>query len=252
MDFRNIKGVFFDLGYTLIEYGGHDWRMIDLEGHKRGYDELVARGYLLPPFGVFHERLEELKTECRPADRESLKEWKATDAPAALLAEFGVDDPAAMSALFIRMVYTEAQKYMQVCEGGVDTLRGLKERGFVTGIISNTLYPPEFPNSDLARLGLQPYLDITVYSSEIGYRKPHPADFEAAANRSGLEPQEIIYIGDRFHVDVLGAREAGMVGILKYRPGMIYPDPLPIDIPVLQSIHEILSLTPGVAEREKT
>jgi putative hydrolase of the HAD superfamily len=251
MDFRHIKGVFFDLGYTLIEYGGHDWRMIDLEGHKRGYDDLVARGYPLPPFGIFHERLEQLKSECRPADRESLREWKATDAPAALLAEFGVDDPAAVSARFIRMVYTEAQKYMQVCERGVETLRRLKERGYLTGIISNTLYAPEYPNSDLVRLGLQPYLDITVYSPEIGYRKPHPAVFEAAVTRSGLEPREMIYVGDRYDVDVLGARKAGLVGVLKYRPGMNYPDSLPNDVPVLRSVPEILNLAPGVAEREK-
>jgi len=52
--------------------------------------------------------------------------------------------------------------------------------------------------------------------------KPSPAFFEAAARELGLPPDRIAVIGDDLEGDVLGAREAGMIGVGvrtgKYRP----------------------------------
>lgn len=52
--------------------------------------------------------------------------------------------------------------------------------------------------------------------------KPSPAFFEAAARELGLPPDRIAVIGDDLEGDVLGAREAGMIGVAvrtgKYRP----------------------------------
>lgn len=51
--------------------------------------------------------------------------------------------------------------------------------------------------------------------------KPSPAFFEAAARELGLPPERIAVIGDDLEGDVLGARQAGMVGVAvrtgKYR-----------------------------------
>jgi FMN phosphatase YigB (HAD superfamily) len=40
--------------------------------------------------------------------------------------------------------------------------------------------------------------------------KPHPRGFEEACARLGLEPSEVLYVGDRAEVDGVGARAAGM------------------------------------------
>ncbi|HWM93626.1 MAG TPA: TIGR01458 family HAD-type hydrolase [Thermoanaerobaculia bacterium] len=52
--------------------------------------------------------------------------------------------------------------------------------------------------------------------------KPSPAFFEAAARELGLPPNRIAVIGDDLEGDVLGAKEAGMIGVAvrtgKYRP----------------------------------
>ena len=52
--------------------------------------------------------------------------------------------------------------------------------------------------------------------------KPSPAFFAAAARELGLSPGRIAVIGDDLEGDVLGAREAGMIGVAvrtgKYRP----------------------------------
>ncbi|HET9228426.1 MAG TPA: TIGR01458 family HAD-type hydrolase [Thermoanaerobaculia bacterium] len=52
--------------------------------------------------------------------------------------------------------------------------------------------------------------------------KPSPAFFEAAARELGLPPDRIAVIGDDLEGDVVGARQAGMIGVAvrtgKYRP----------------------------------
>ena len=48
-----------------------------------------------------------------------------------------------------------------------------------------------------------------VISEEIGVMKPHPRIFAHAAERAGVEPGAILYVGDSLHSDVEGGRAAG-------------------------------------------
>jgi HAD superfamily hydrolase (TIGR01549 family) len=242
LKYSQAKGIFFDLGHTLIEYGDNDWARIDFEGHRKGYNCLVVLGCRLPKFEIFHDRLMHLKETCRPAEREALQEWQATDAPEALLNELGVEKADEMSRKFVDVVYNDAQRYMSLADGSLETLRCLKNLGYHTGVISNTLYSSELLNADMKRFGLDPYLDTKIYSSTVGYRKPHPKIFQAAVDHSDLSPREIIYVGDRYRIDALGARQVGMLSILKLREDLSYPDPFPDDLPVIHHIPEIFKI----------
>ncbi len=95
-------------------------------------------------------------------------------------------------------------------------LTGLKERGLVLGLISNV-------DRDIAPfyqgLGLSAWLQVMVTSQEVGFNKPHPEIFQAALKQAGVKPEEAIYVGDQYKIDVLGANGVGMVGILLDRGG---------------------------------
>lgn len=248
MTFPQIKGIYFDLGYTLIGYGNRKWRLIDYEGQKLAYDDLIDRKYDLPDFQTFNQRLEILKEQCRPADREALREWKANDAPEKLLADLNIENPVENSRRFIELTYSVARKYMSVCEGGKRTLRELKHRGYKIGVISNTLYSRDLLDTDLLVLGLDPFIEYRIYSSEIGYRKPHPIIFQAAVDTMLLQPQEIIYVGDRLRVDMLGAGKAGLQPVLLLREDMVYPDVIPPDIIVINKISQLLEMLDGTVK----
>jgi putative hydrolase of the HAD superfamily len=245
MALSRIKGIYFDLGYTLIGYGNRKWSLIDSEGQKLAYDDLINRKYDLPDFETFNQRLEFLKEQCRPADREALREWKATDAPEKLLADLNIENPVENSRRFIELTYSVARKYMSICEGGKETLRELKIRGYKIGIISNTLYSKDIVDTDLQLLGLDSFIEYRIYSSEIGYRKPHPRIFQAAVDRMQLQPHEIIYVGDRLRVDMLGAGNAGLQPVLLLREDMVYPDQIPPDIIVIKEISHLLDALDG-------
>jgi putative hydrolase of the HAD superfamily len=58
-----------------------------------------------------------------------------------------------------------------------------------------------------------------LISSEIGYRKPHAAIYQAACASLGLPPGRVLCVGDDVENDVLGPRRAGLRGLLLDRHG---------------------------------
>jgi putative hydrolase of the HAD superfamily len=58
-----------------------------------------------------------------------------------------------------------------------------------------------------------------VISSEVGYRKPHPAFYRAACESLGLPPERVLFVGDDLENDVLGPTRAGLRAVLIDRDG---------------------------------
>ncbi len=92
-------------------------------------------------------------------------------------------------------------------------LDSLRERGLLTGLVSNAFDPGWLLHRDLADMGLAERLDAAVFSSEVGKRKPHPAVFEATLSKLGVEPGEALFVGDRRYEDMRGAKELGMTTV---------------------------------------
>lgn len=67
------------------------------------------------------------------------------------------------------------------------------------------------------RLGLARFFEVIVDSHEEGIEKPDARIFATALERMGGSATETAYVGDLYHVDVVGARAAGL------RPFLIDP-----------------------------
>jgi putative hydrolase of the HAD superfamily len=57
-------------------------------------------------------------------------------------------------------------------------------------------------------------VDALVISSEVGFRKPHPAFFQAACERLNLPARRVLCVGDDLENDVQGAIRAGLSAVL--------------------------------------
>jgi putative hydrolase of the HAD superfamily len=68
--------------------------------------------------------------------------------------------------------------------------------------------------SILEETGLAAHLDFIIDSSVVGVEKPDPRIFHLGLREAGVAPVEAVYVGDLYSVDVLGARAAGLDGIL--------------------------------------
>jgi putative hydrolase of the HAD superfamily len=94
-------------------------------------------------------------------------------------------------------------------------LDALRESGFLLGIISNaqfyTLPVMEgLFGRDFDGLGFHPRL--RVFSFEVGEGKPSPRLFARLLEEAfalGVAPEEILYVGNDFHKDILRGRAAG-------------------------------------------
>ena len=96
----------------------------------------------------------------------------------------------------------------------VEVLTTLRARGLRTGLLSNTHWPRAFHEHFLERDGLADLLDVRLYTSELTHMKPHRSVFEALLQAVGVdEPARAVYVGDRLHDDVFGARSAGLRGV---------------------------------------
>jgi putative hydrolase of the HAD superfamily len=65
-----------------------------------------------------------------------------------------------------------------------------------------------------ARLGLATYFDVICDSCVEGVEKPDPRFFQIALERANARPETTLHVGDLYHVDVLGARAAGLDAVL--------------------------------------
>src|SRR5579884_1197304 len=90
-------------------------------------------------------------------------------------------------------------------------LETLRQRGYLLGIISNSLGLIE---SQLGRVDLARYFEFIIDSHFVGVEKPHPEIFRLALSRCGCEPAETVFVGDLYSTDVGGAQNAGFHGVL--------------------------------------
>lgn len=89
-------------------------------------------------------------------------------------------------------------------------LETLRDRGLKLGLVSNAIDPPDLLHRDLADFGVAERLDVAVFSSEIGRRKPDPAIFLHALDALGVAPEDALMVGDKVAIDVAGAKALGM------------------------------------------
>jgi len=127
-----------------------------------------------------------------------------------LLAEEGIEVDDAELTRFLEAEHAAWQPARMLASTTHALLEALRDRGLRTGLVSNALDPPDLLHRDLAQMGVAERLDVAVFSSEVGWRKPHPAIFERALAALGAEPSATLFVGDTLAADVAGAAALGM------------------------------------------
>ena len=98
-----------------------------------------------------------------------------------------------------------------VPEGAVPALERMRALGLRLVVVSNTNGTLK---ALLERIGLARRVDVVVDSFEEGAEKPDPRLFRIALDRAGADVESTIHVGDLYHVDVVGARAAGLRAVL--------------------------------------
>jgi putative hydrolase of the HAD superfamily len=121
-------------------------------------------------------------------------------------------DGAALEALRdIRTYHAAHNLWEQVPPDVRPALERLRARGLRVAVASNANGTVQ---AALDRLGLSPYFHTICDSFVEGVEKPDPRFFARVLERCGGRPETAIHVGDLYHVDVVGARGAGLSAIL--------------------------------------
>jgi putative hydrolase of the HAD superfamily len=170
----NIKWIFFDIGYTLVNEDDA-WKeriakqIATMENATVTSDVFLAmmieasRQYQ-NNYAIVLERLQVTHKERYPAEKEVL--------------------------------YEDAQL----------VLRGLYGK-YKLGIIANQIGGL---SHRLQKFGILQYFDLLVSSSEVGFAKPDERIFLKAVSLAGVRPEDCLMIGDRLENDIFPAKKIGM------------------------------------------
>jgi HAD superfamily hydrolase (TIGR01549 family) len=155
-------------------------------------------------------------------DATAMTQARTTEFVATALRKLDIDLPVEALAAF-----TDAILQTSVSTAKVEppeptmpeALAALRDLGLRLGCVSNAFMGAQTLIDIMVERGLGQHLEMTISSCEFGHRKPHPSIYEAAVQRMGLEPSEIIFVGDRVEQDVVGPARLGMrtVLTLQYR-----------------------------------
>jgi HAD superfamily hydrolase (TIGR01509 family) len=108
-------------------------------------------------------------------------------------------------------LHQERHLWCATADGTRATLERLRAAGLRLGVVSNS---DGRVDAALAAAGLRACFEVVLDSALFGAEKPDPAIFRAALEALGVAPDEALYVGDLYEVDVVGARAAGIEAIL--------------------------------------
>ena len=122
--------------------------------------------------------------------------------------------------------YIQAQKEIHVSETMEKLLDFCVENGIFLGIITNGLSDHQREKIDTLKLDRWIKKEHMLVSSDIGAEKPDKRIFDWAREHMGLgeiDTEDILYIGDSFEKDIVGAKGAGWKAVWYNRRNMIQP-----------------------------
>jgi len=101
--------------------------------------------------------------------------------------------------------------------GAKEMLETLQSKGYRLFAASNSF--GHLQRSRLEHAGILHFFEDTYISMDIGYDKPDIRFYQEALRRCGLQPSEVLMIGDSMTTDVLGAQAAGIDALFFDRRG---------------------------------
>jgi putative hydrolase of the HAD superfamily len=201
IDIDNIKGILCDLDDTLYAYE---------PCNKAGYE--AARRIALDEFGVDNENFDNLWKAGREKVHQDLAPFAAGHSRLLYTQKLGesyfghthpdftlkVED-AYWSAFLDKMTWNEeAESFLKTAsEAGIEIC-------IVTDLTA------QIQHRKWLKLGLGRFVRYMVSSEEAGYEKPKPVIFKLALEKMGMQPSEVIMIGDSHKKDILGAEAMGI------------------------------------------
>jgi len=189
--------VLFDLDNTLI-----DFVRMKSEAIKSAAKALIKSGLKMDETGAYRK----LMTIYRKGRMESDNAFQEF-----LKSEMGKVDEKLLAAAINAYLKTK-DSFMEPYPNVRPVLHQLKKRGIKLGIITDA--PKLKAYQRLLGMDIEKYFDLIICFEDTGKKKKTELPLKLCIEKLGLNPDEIMMVGDSIRKDVLPARKLGVVGVL--------------------------------------
>ena len=101
--------------------------------------------------------------------------------------------------------FLKAYRNIKPSKGVIDTLSVAEEKGLRMAVLS------DFPiGVKLSSMGIEHFFEFALSAEDIGHFKPCQRPFYMLSEKLGVNMNEILYVGDSYRKDIIGANNAGM------------------------------------------
>ncbi|MGH2572516.1 MAG: HAD family hydrolase [Actinomycetota bacterium] len=234
------RAVFFDAGETLVHPHPSFPELLTLTLREEGLevDPVLIREKLYVVSDRFARSAREGELWSTSPERSKLF-WASVYGE--LLAEMGLEFGDGLAERLYR-TFTDLSNYRLFPDVEL-TLILLRDAGLKLGVISNF---EEWLERLLESLQVARFFDVRVISGVEGMEKPDPRIFWLALERTGVSPEESVYVGDNPMFDIEPAEEVGMFAVLLDRRGR-FPDHPGTRITTLQDLPDAIGLPRSAA-----
>ena len=182
---ENIRWVFFDLGYTLINEDGAAFGRL-----RQVCDSLAELGVKVTLADLVRD-LEEASERYDPS-------------PFASVLDRLIPDPQQQD--LVRKSGRYPKELEEPYPDAKPLLTALAGR-YQLGVIANQ---PAGTEQRLRNYGLDSFFSVCLSSTEMGIAKPDPEIFRIALEQAGCRPRDAVMVGDRIDNDIKPAKSLGM------------------------------------------
>jgi putative hydrolase of the HAD superfamily len=212
-----IDTVTFDLWNTLISnqpIDNHRYRQKRVEGIHR----ILGQNGLNVKFEYLALAYDKGFEKCNETWRKNLD--LSTEEQLQIMLDFLEDEKLRSIPLNLMPELVEAfvspilDELPSLIDGAKKILQQIRKESYKIGLVCNTgRTPGKTIRILLERFGMIHYFDVTVFSNELRIRKPDPRIFLYTLNQLKSHPKSSLHVGDIVELDVLGAKNAGMLSV---------------------------------------
>lgn len=196
---KNPSFVYFDLDNTLLDHTSAE-RAAQAETYKHfDFLQQVSLERWLETYHNVNVVLWD-KYGRHEIERDYLQRHRFEDTLAALNLDASQWESVA------RFYINRYEDYWQWIEGAKNVYELIRKK-YPTGILTNGFL--ELQQKKFERFGFYEKAKELVISEEVGYMKPQPEIFAHATRRTGLKPEQILYVGDSLTSDIRGGSAYG-------------------------------------------
>jgi HAD superfamily hydrolase (TIGR01509 family) len=230
----SVDAVLFDYGRTLVTF---DYPTHDLLEVLRGFGPRIAKALGRPAptaEAILKDVLLPLEDQIGSA---SLDEVDYLHVYRAAWRTAGLDLP---EGLLLEVLDAEQlcwDRAVQVDPVALQVLSWLGAHGFKRALCSNAPFPPGMMQRQVDGNGIGELVEAVVFSSSVGRRKPAPEIYEAALSALRVEPERVLFVGDRMREDHDGPIAIGMRAVICTAHATELP---PVGTPAIASLSDVV------------